>query len=146
MRRGFRKGFILLAVMGISLSLAMYGTAGLSVSFISGTDNPAVIKEGVRYMAVISLFYLFNYIGAAYVGFFNGIGKVGISAVSVVIHITIRVILARCLIERWDLPRWPPPRAAAGPRSSCARQSYISPYGKLCLKTEVDIRSRQLIR
>ncbi len=55
--------------MGISLSLAMYGTAGLSVSFISGTDNPAVIKEGVRYMAVISLFYLFNYIGAAYVGF-----------------------------------------------------------------------------
>lgn len=102
-RRGFRKGFILLAVMGISLSLAMYGTAGLSVSFISGTDNPAVIKEGVRYMAVISLFYLFNYIGAAYVGFFNGIGKVGISAVSVVIHITIRVILARCLIERLGL-------------------------------------------
>lgn len=102
-RKGFNKGFLLLAAMGISLSFVMYITAGMSVSFISGTDNPIVIKEGVRYMAVISLFYLFNYIGAAYVGFFNGIGKVGISAVSVVFHISIRVVISRLLIRKLGL-------------------------------------------
>lgn len=102
-RKGFHKGFLMLAAMGISLSFAMYITAGPSVSFISGTDNPLVIKEGAGYMAVISLFYLFNYIGAAYVGFFNGIGKVGISAVSVVFHISIRVIISSLFIRRLGL-------------------------------------------
>lgn len=52
---------------------------------------------------MISCFYLFCFLGASFVGYFRGTGRVKLPVLGTTIHISIRVVLSYLLIGRLRL-------------------------------------------
>lgn len=78
------------------------GTPGIRL-FIGNADLQS-IQYGIDYLRVVSIFYIFCFMGSALVGYFRGIGKVHVPFWCSTSHITIRVILSYLLVSRMGLP------------------------------------------
>ena len=102
-REGFRKGFALLAVMGVALSVILYVTAYGGVVLMTGETGGTVVENGAAYMRLIAWFYVLCFVGNAFVGWFRGLGMVNIPVIGTCLHISIRVVLSWLLIGRMGL-------------------------------------------
>ena len=102
-REGFRKSFVLLAAIGLALSVLLYVTARAGVVLMTGETSGTVVDNGVAYMRLIAWFYVLCYAGNAFVGWFRGLGMVNIPVIGTCFHITVRVILSWLLIRRMGL-------------------------------------------
>ena len=102
-REGFRKGFALLAVMGVALSVILYVTAYSGVVLMTGETGGTVVENGAAYMRLIAWFYVLCFVGNAFVGWFRGLGMVNIPVIGTCLHISIRVVLSWLLIGRMGL-------------------------------------------
>lgn len=93
-RRGLVQGLLLLILCGVILSGGLYaGAQGAMSCFLQGGDD-AALAQGVSYLRTISAFYLFNFIGCAFVGYFRGIGRMMVPVLGTTLHISIRVVLS----------------------------------------------------
>ena len=103
-KQGFRQGMVLLILLGATLSVIMELTARFSVALFLDAGESMALAAGCRYLRIVAAFYTFCYIGYAYVGYFRGIGRVGVPFVGTTLHLSIRVILTHLIILRLGLP------------------------------------------
>ena len=71
---------------------------------LTGVIALCLLIYGINYLKVVSIFYIFCFIGSALVGYFRGTGKVHIPFWCSTSHITIRVFLSYLLVSRLGLP------------------------------------------
>lgn len=100
----FRCSLGWLAGTGILAALLMASSAPGTISLMLGTDTGLAFEEGVRYLRLVAVFYLFCYTGNTFTGHYNGTGKVLIPFVGAACHILIRVILSWILFPVMGLP------------------------------------------
>lgn len=99
----FRSSLRLMGTIGITMAAIMFAFAEPLLRLVMGAPDPFALSQAVRYLRVISAFYLFCYTGGAFVGYFDGIGRVTVSMAGAVGHITLRVILSWLLVGRFQL-------------------------------------------
>ena len=68
-----------------------------------GTADGISFNEAINYLQTISLFYIFCFTGNAFVGYFDGYGKVHIPVIGATGHILLRVILSFAFIKSFGL-------------------------------------------
>ena len=100
---GLRQGLILLAFLGIALSLIMFATARMSILLFLKAHEVRALNYGTLYLKTISVFYVLCFIGSAFVGYFRGIGKVIVPVIGTTLHIGLRVVISYLLISRLGL-------------------------------------------
>ena len=103
-RKTLKSGMILLSVMGAVLSVVLYMGAGIFMNLVNSSAGAEEIHAGIQYLQWVSCFYIFNYIGSTFVGYFRGIGKVDRAFKGTVIQMSARVILTFLMIRKLNLP------------------------------------------
>lgn len=103
-RNTFKSGIILLSALGAALSIVLYLGAGTFMNLLNSNAGAEEIHAGIQYLQWVSVFYIFNYIGSAFGGFFRGVGKVDRSCKGTVIQMSARVILTFLVIKKLNLP------------------------------------------
>ena len=103
-RRMSRASFCTTVFLGITCSVLLFLTAGPASAFLLGNSGEASVRACADYLRVVSLFYLFDFTGSTYAGYFNGIGRVRIPFLGAAMHITLRVILSVLLVPHFGLP------------------------------------------
>lgn len=99
----FRTSASILAVFGALCSAILFVSAPYAMRFMLGTAEGSAFAEGVSYLRAISAFYLFCFLGNAFAGFFDGIGKTSIPFIGAASHITLRAILSFLWIGTYGL-------------------------------------------
>jgi Na+-driven multidrug efflux pump len=102
-RKCFSGSLFLLLALGAVCSLIMYATSGLTVGLMLGSETGDAYENARLYLQTISIFYVFCFTGNAFVGYFDGCGKIAIPMVGAIGHITIRVILSWLLLPKLGL-------------------------------------------
>lgn len=101
-KKGFKTGLKLMLLMGmIIISIAFILSKPLSGMFIENNIN--AVNEAASYLKVISIFYIFCFIGSSFVGYYKGVGMMNIPVVGTILHISIRTILSYILIYKLSL-------------------------------------------
>ena len=103
-KQGFRQGMVLLVLLAAVLSTVMGLGARLGVAMFLDASETAALAAGVRYLRIVAIFYVLCYIGYGFVGYFRGLGHVGVPFVGTTMHLSIRVLLTWLLIQRLGLP------------------------------------------
>lgn len=103
-RRGFRQGMLLLILCGIVLSAGMFICAPHAAACFLHSGDDAALLQGVAYLRTISAFYLLNFIGCAFVGYFRGVGRMMTPVIGTTLHIFIRVVLSTLSASTLGLP------------------------------------------
>ena len=100
--KGFSAGIRMMAVLCLCVCTAMFYFAPSLISFFLGGGQEE-IPQGVTYLRIVSCFYLFCFLGASFVGYFRGTGRVNLPVLGTSLHIAIRVALSYLLITRLQL-------------------------------------------
>ena len=103
-KQGFRQGMVLLILLAAALSAVMGLGARFSVALFLDAGETVALAAGVRYLQIVAIFYVLCYVGYAFVGYFRGLGHVGVPFVGTTMHLSIRVLLTHLLILRLQLP------------------------------------------
>ncbi len=98
-QEGLRTSLVMMTVLGIVLSILMAATAGTTVFWMLGSTEGKAFDYAVQYMQVVSIFYILNYIGSAFVGYYRGVGMIYVPVIGTTLHITIRVILSYLFVQ-----------------------------------------------
>ncbi len=80
--------------MGLASSILMIVFAPQAISLMLGASAGLAFTEAVRYLRIVSIFYVFCFTGNTFVGYFDGVGRVQIPFIGATGHITMRVILS----------------------------------------------------
>lgn len=99
----FHHGLLLMIAVSILSGLLMFASAPFCMAFLMGTKASAMIRPGISYLQIISIFYVLCYVGNSFVGLFRGTGKVSIPFIATTIHITLRVLCSHLLLGRLGL-------------------------------------------
>lgn len=93
-----QKTFVLslrwLAGSGLLVAAIMFLFAPETVSLMLGNHEGVSFTEGLRYLRLVAIFYIFCYTGNTFTGYYNGTGKVLVPFLGATGHILIRVILS----------------------------------------------------
>lgn len=99
---GMKSSMRLHLLSGGILALLMFASASPVICFLlNGTGSAA--SEGIRYVRLVAMFYLFNFIGCAYVGYFRGVGRLRIPTAGSTLQISVRVLLSCLLAPKMGL-------------------------------------------
>lgn len=102
--KALRKGMSLLHLLFIILlPLVFIFARGLIDLFLNGAD-PAALAMGVKYLRLISPFYILCFSGYSYVGFYRGTGRLTVPLFSTTLQITTRVVFSYILVSKLGLP------------------------------------------
>ena len=104
LKAGMKDGVLLNFSLGLIMAALMILFAEPGIRLFIGNADLQSIQYGIDYLRVISVFYIFCFMGSALVGYFRGIGKVHVPFWCSTSHITIRVILSYLLVSRMGLP------------------------------------------
>ena len=83
-----------LAGSGLLATFIMFVFASQTTAIMLGSNSGLSYEEGIRYLRLVSIFYLFCYTGNTFTGYYNGIGKVIVPFIGATGHILIRVLLS----------------------------------------------------
>ena len=89
--------------LGTVSAVLMLVFAPQAIALMLGAENGIAFDEAVRYLRIVSLFYVFCFTGNTFVGYFDGIGKIQIPFFGATGHITMRVILSWLLFRYMSL-------------------------------------------
>ncbi len=95
-REGFRRGMQFETVYSLAVFLVCFLLAKPLVSL--STTDPQVIDHGVRYLRLMSVFYLMPGLTNGIQGFFRGMGDLRITLISSMINMGLRVSIAFLLV------------------------------------------------
>lgn len=102
-RRGFFIGLRLMVGLGLAMAAVMFIWAEPLSRLVLPDSNAAELAESVRYLRLVSLFYVLCFIGSLFVGYFEGIGRISIPTIGSAAHLSLRVVLAWLLVGRMGL-------------------------------------------
>ena len=103
-KKSFWDSFLLLMLLGPVSSVILYTTAGSTVAFMLGSRTGIAYEQAVKYLHLVSLFYVFCFIGNTFVGSFNGQGHPIYTCIGAISHISIRVVISWIFIGAYALP------------------------------------------
>lgn len=93
-RRGFYISLGLMLALGVTMGAILhFGAEPLACLVLPG-DGGEELEECVNYLRLIGLCYPLCFVGCAFVGCFQGTGRVGVPAAGSALHLTLRVILS----------------------------------------------------
>lgn len=90
-------------VAGSIFSFLLYLSADPASRLFLGDTGETIIQLCAAYLKCISFFYVLNFIGCAFNGYFRGVGRVSIPTIGSTIHISLRVLLTYYLASRFDI-------------------------------------------
>ncbi len=90
----FRYSFCMLAGMGLSAMLILFLFAPQTIALMLGNNSGTSYGEGIHYLRLVAVFYLFCYTGNTFTGYYNGVGKVIVPFIGATGHILVRVVLS----------------------------------------------------
>ena len=93
-KKTFRCSLAWLAGSGLLAAFTMFVFASQTITIMLGSNSGISYEEGICYLRLVSVFYLFCYTGNTFTGYYNGIGKVIIPFIGATSHILIRVLLS----------------------------------------------------
>ena len=99
----FWNSLFLFGLMGILSSVALWTSAGWSTAFLLGENSGPAFDSAVSYLKIVAVFYLLNFTGNTFAGYFDGIGRVSITLLGTCTHITLRAILSWVFISSFGL-------------------------------------------
>lgn len=99
----FKKGFLFMILLAAMVSLLLHGFAKEAVLIFLDEGQQEAILQGISYIHMITFFYVFDYTGNAFVGYFRGTGRISVPFFGTSFHITIRVILSALWISTLGL-------------------------------------------
>ena len=102
-KKCFRTGQAYALVLGAVSALVMYLSAGTASGFMLGEYSGAAYENAAEYLQTVALFYVLCFTGSAFVGYFDGTGRVAVPFAGALGHITLRVILSWLFIGRFGL-------------------------------------------
>ena len=93
-KKTFRSSLAWLAATGVVTAALLFLLAPQTIALMLGSNSGIAFQEGIKYLQIIALFYIFCYTGNTFTGYYNGIGKVLIPFIGASSHILIRVIFS----------------------------------------------------
>ncbi|MCI8423552.1 MAG: MATE family efflux transporter [Lawsonibacter sp.] len=102
--QGLRQGRRLLAWFGVAVSLGMILAASPLLSLVLPGQGGDSLDAAAGYLRLVACFYLFNFLGSALAGFFEGLGRVNLTVIGAAGHITFRAVVSWLLAPALGLP------------------------------------------
>lgn len=102
-REIFRRSMALLAAFGAACSLLLYLAAGPASAFLLGEADGAACREAEHYLRIVACFYILNFTGNTFAGWFDGIGRVSVTLLGTCSHIFLRAVLSWLFISGFGL-------------------------------------------
>ena len=99
----FRKGMCFMIIMAAIVSVSLHFFSKEAVGFFILPEQTDAFVQGIEYINMITFFYLFDYMGSAFVGNLRGTGRITVPFMGTTFHITIRVILAMLLVPKMGI-------------------------------------------
>ena len=99
----FRCSLGWLAGMGAFSAVIMFLFAPQAIALMLGTGSGLAFTEAVKYLRLVSLFYVFCFTGNTFTGYYNGTGKIMRPFTGAAGHISIRVIFSWLLFSKMGL-------------------------------------------
>ncbi len=93
-RAGLRKGWKIMFVLAVVLSILMVLVRKMAVLWLMGSSSKNVLENAGQYIIVISIFYFLCFTGSTFVGYFRGIGRVEVPVIGTILQISVRVVLS----------------------------------------------------
>lgn len=103
-RKGLFQCMQLMITFCIPLCILMAATARPFTILLVGTASESVVSQAFHYLAVVSCFYVFCFIGSTFVGYYKGIGMIHVPVCGTILQMCIRIILSWILLDRLGLP------------------------------------------
>ncbi|MGN1231777.1 MAG: MATE family efflux transporter, partial [Anaerotignum sp.] len=101
-RQGFFKGRRMMVLLLVVFSTGMFAFAKELLFLVLG-NAPEAVTVGSEYLKGIAFLYFFCFLGASFVGWYRGSGRVNIPFIGTTLHISIRVILSVVLSSTMGL-------------------------------------------
>ncbi|MBQ2791893.1 MAG: MATE family efflux transporter [Oscillospiraceae bacterium] len=101
-RQGLSCGMKLMILLCLAAALGMAVFAPQLIGVFL-TESGEALEEGTSYLRLVAVFYVCNFIGAAFVGFFRGTGRVQLPVIGTTVHISVRVLLSYLLVGKLGL-------------------------------------------
>lgn len=92
-KAGFFKGLKMMLILLFVFSVGMFAFAENLMLLVLGNTSEAV-SVGTEYLRGIAFLYFFCFVGASFVGWYRGSGRVHIPFLGTTLHISVRVILS----------------------------------------------------
>lgn len=102
-QESFHCSLIYLGLLGICSSLILFVSAPQTISFMLGNKSDLAFHTGVQYLRIISIFYVFCFLGNSFTGYFDGLKKISITVFGTTSHIILRVILSWLFFSQFQL-------------------------------------------
>lgn len=102
-QEGFKTGLILLVILCLAMSAIMFAASKQCLQIFLDTADSQSMRYGSSYLRIVACFYVFCFIGNAFVGYFRGVGKVLIPFWGTTLHLSVRVILSWILVSQMGL-------------------------------------------
>ncbi|MBQ4325418.1 MAG: hypothetical protein IJC28_00670, partial [Mailhella sp.] len=102
-RRCFWKSLLLFGGMGIVSSLTLWLSAEWASALLLSESSGPAFDSAVSYLKIVAFFYLLNFTGNSFAGYFDGVGRVSVTLLGTCTHITLRAVLSWVFISRFGL-------------------------------------------
>ena len=103
LRMTFWNSLFWFGIMGVISSVLLWISTGWASSFLLGENSGPAFDSAVSYLKIVAVFYLLNFTGNTFAGYFDGIGRVSITLLGTCTHISLRAILAWVFIDSFGL-------------------------------------------
>lgn len=95
--QGVKSAVMTITIFCIILSILIYTNAGNLMRIFVNANETDVIKLGIEYLRIISIFYILIGFLFMFYGFFRGIGELNVSLILTIISLGTRVLMAYIL-------------------------------------------------
>lgn len=95
--QGVKSAVMTITIFCIILSILIYTNAGNLMRIFVNANETGVIKLGIEYLRIISIFYILIGFLFMFYGFFRGIGELNVSLILTIISLGTRVLMAYIL-------------------------------------------------
>ncbi|MBR2256939.1 MAG: MATE family efflux transporter [Blautia sp.] len=99
----FRISLLYMVLLGIVCSVTMYLTRHQTTALLLSAGEGAAFQYAVRYVRLISLFYVFCFTGNSFAGYFEGTGHIMITVAGACSHIAFRALISGIFIGKYGL-------------------------------------------
>lgn len=94
---GYKKSNIIITLYSVATALVVFLAAEpIMKLFVSGSETE-VVSIGVRYLKIMSIFYVLSGFCNIFQGLFRGVGMLRITLIATIMQITVRVLLSYAL-------------------------------------------------
>jgi len=102
-RQCFRRSLHLFGVAGLICSAGLWLSAEWTSALLLGEYSGPAFESAVSYLKIVAFFYILNFTGNTFAGYFDGVGRVSVTLLGTCTHITLRAILSWMLIRSFGL-------------------------------------------